>query len=50
MKKKKVRPKAEELTRRGAARMANDTQGRARILSPNKKVYNRKQKGAKLDD
>jgi hypothetical protein len=34
--------KQAELSKRGAAAMANATQGRSKVLSPNKKKYDRK--------
>jgi hypothetical protein len=39
---KQMKHKQAELTRRGAAAMAHQTAGMSRILTPNKKTYNRK--------
>ena len=41
--KKTARPKQAEISRRGAAAMANATRGMSRCLTPNKRAYDRKQ-------
>lgn len=47
--KQSKRPQQAEISRRGAAAMANATRGMARVLTPNKRAYDRKTgKGVEL--